>query len=78
MRAKGRNELKQLENENRDVSHRFRNYKTLKAKYESLERHKSNMVLKQKQTEVENLLSEKELFLKDIQNLNYKQLNLIS
>lgn len=38
IRKKNRDELKSFINENRDVSHRFGKYKTLKEKYEHLEK----------------------------------------
>lgn len=78
IRKKNRDELKVFINENRDVSHRFGKYKTLKQKYEVLEKQKQDYIMAQRQKEVENKLQERELFLNDIQNLNYKQINMMA
>ena len=49
IRMKNIDELKVFINDNRDVSHRFGKYKTLKQKYEYLEKQKQDFVLAQKQ-----------------------------
>ena len=49
IRKKNINDMKAFLNQNRDVSHRFGKYKTLKQKYEVLEKQKKEFILQKQQ-----------------------------